>query len=83
MSEFQALAERAGEAKPIAKDAAKADAHAAGDENAVKNATQAGSDQLFRFARADGKGQAVSMSVASDGDKTVAKNEASAGRSQG
>ncbi|WP_421871292.1 flagellar hook-length control protein FliK [Pararhizobium sp.] len=78
MSEFQALAERAGEAKPIAKDAAKADAHAAGDENAVKNATQAGSDQLFRFARADGKGQAVSMSVASDGDKTVAKNEASA-----
>jgi chemotaxis protein MotD len=78
MSEFQALAERAGEGKPVAKDAAKADAHAASDENAVKNATQAGSDQLFRFARADGKGQAVSMSVASDGDKTVAKNEASA-----
>jgi chemotaxis protein MotD len=78
MSEFQALAERAGKAKPAAKDAAKAEGQMAGDANAVKNATQAGSDQVFRFARADGKGQAVSMSVASDGDKTVAKNEASA-----
>jgi chemotaxis protein MotD len=77
MSEFQALAERAGKAKPAAKDNAKAGASASGDANAVKNATQAGSDQVFRFARADGKGQAVSMSVTSDGDKTVAKNEAS------
>jgi chemotaxis protein MotD len=77
MSEFQALAERAGKAKATAKDEVKAEAHTADDKNAVKNATQAGSDQVFRFARADGKGQAVSMSVASDGDKTVAKNEAS------
>ncbi|MCV9998734.1 flagellar hook-length control protein FliK [Pararhizobium sp. YC-54] len=77
MSEFQALAERA-KAKPAAKDAAKAGADKAGDANAVRNATQAGSDQVFRFARADGKGQAVSMSLASDGDKAVAKNEASA-----
>jgi chemotaxis protein MotD len=82
MSEFQALAERAGKAKPGAKDTAKTEAQAAGDANAVKNATKAGTDagadQVFRFARADGKGQAVSMSVASDGDKAVAKNEASA-----
>jgi chemotaxis protein MotD len=78
MSEFQALAERAGRAKPAAKDAGKAEGQMAGDANAVKNATQAGTDQVFRFARADGKGQAVSMSLASDGDKTVVKNEASA-----
>jgi chemotaxis protein MotD len=78
MSEFQALAERAGKAKPAEKDAAKVEGRTAGDANAVKNATQAGSDQVFRFARADGKGQAVSMSVTSDGDKAVAKNEASA-----
>lgn len=78
MSEFQALAERAGKAKPAARDAATAGADTAGDANAVKNATQAGSDQVFRFARADGKGQAVSMSLTSDGDKAVAKNEASA-----
>ncbi|WP_428427562.1 flagellar hook-length control protein FliK [Pararhizobium sp.] len=82
MSEFQALAERAGKAKPGAKDTARTEGQAAGDANAVKNATKAGTDagadQVFRFARADGKGQAVSMSVASDGDKAVAKNEASA-----
>ena len=82
MSEFQALAERAGKAKPAAKDTAKTEGQAAGDANAVKNATKAGTDagadQVFRFARADGKGQAVSMSVASDGDKAVAKSEASA-----
>lgn len=78
MSEFQALAERAGKAKPLGKDAGKAEGQMAGDANAVKNATQAGTDQVFRFARTDGKGQAVSMSLASDGDKTVVKNEASA-----
>ena len=82
MSEFQALAERAGKAKPAAKDTAKTEGQAAGDANAVKNATKAGTDagadQVFRFARADGKGQAVSMSVASDGDKAVTKNEATA-----
>lgn len=75
MSEFQALAERAGKAKPAGKDAVKAEAQMAGDANAVKNATEAGTDQVFRFARADGKGQAVSMSLASDGDRTVAKND--------
>ncbi len=78
MSEFQALAERAGKAKPAGKDTVRAGGQMAGDANAVKNATEAGSDQVFRFARADGKGQAVSLSLASDGDKAVAKNEASA-----
>jgi flagellar hook-length control protein FliK len=77
MSEFQALAELAGKAKAAPKDAAsaKADARVATDANAVKNATQAGSDQVFRFARADGKGQTVSMNLASDGDKAVVKND--------
>jgi len=77
MSEFQALAERAGKAKTAPKDAtaSKAGGGVAADANAVKNANQAGSDQVFRFARADGKGQAVSMSLASDGDKTVVKND--------
>jgi len=80
MSELQALAERAGKAKAAAKDATtgKAGAHEAGDANAVKNATEAGSDQVFRFARADGKGQAVSMNLGSDGDKAVIKNDTAA-----
>jgi chemotaxis protein MotD len=77
MSELQALAERAGKAKAAGKDAVmgRAGAHEAGDANAVKNATEAGSDQVFRFARADGKGQAVSMNLGSDGEKTVVKND--------
>ncbi|MDK1378015.1 MULTISPECIES: flagellar hook-length control protein FliK [unclassified Sinorhizobium] len=32
------------------------------------------SDQLFRFARADGKGQAVSMAISRDGEKAVVDN---------
>ncbi|MCV9962838.1 flagellar hook-length control protein FliK [Pararhizobium sp. BT-229] len=77
ISEFQALADRAGKTKAAQKDgtADKPAARAEGDANAVRNATQAGTDQVFRFARADGKGQAVSMSLASDGDKTVAKSD--------
>ncbi|MCA1441191.1 flagellar hook-length control protein FliK [Ensifer sp. IC4062] len=32
------------------------------------------SDQLFRFARADGKGQAVAMTISKDGEKAVVDN---------
>ncbi|MCA1403799.1 flagellar hook-length control protein FliK [Ensifer sp. IC3342] len=32
------------------------------------------SDQLFRFARADGKGQAVTMTISKDGEKAVVDN---------
>ena len=81
MSEFQALADRAGKGKAANTDgvaAGKAEARAERDANAVKNATQAGSDQVFRFARADGKGQAVSMNISSEGDKTVVKNDGAA-----
>ena len=78
LSEFQALAESAGKAKAGSKDAAaaKASARSETDASAVDNATQAGSGQLFRFARADGKGQAVSMSLASDSDKGVMSKDA-------
>ncbi|WP_349437275.1 flagellar hook-length control protein FliK [Pararhizobium sp. A13] len=78
LSEFQALAESAGKATVASKDtaAAKASARPETDASAVGNATQAGSDQIFRFARADGKGQAVSMSLASDSDKGVVTNDA-------
>ncbi|CAN7232178.1 flagellar hook-length control protein FliK [Pararhizobium sp. LjRoot255] len=83
LSEFQALAESAGKAKAASKDAAaaKAPVHSEANANAVQDATQAGSDQLFRFTRAGGKGQVLSMNVASDEDKagaasmTTAKTE--------
>lgn len=77
ISEFQVLADRAGKTKAAPKDgsADKPAARAESDANAVRNATQAGTDQVFRFARADGKGQAVSMSLASDGEKAVAKSD--------
>ncbi|NVD37797.1 flagellar hook-length control protein FliK [Ensifer sp. HO-A22] len=64
--------------------AGPADAHAIGDSNAKgaahgdmadahgANAEGAegeqGTDRLFRFARADGKGQAISMSISKDGE---------------
>lgn len=74
LSEFQALAESAGKAKVGSRDAAaaKASAHSEVDASA---ATQPGSDKVFRFARADGKGQAVSMNLASDSDKGVVTND--------
>jgi chemotaxis protein MotD len=74
LSEFQALAESAGKAKVASKDAAaaKAPVRSEANANAVQDATQAGSDQLFRFARAGGKGQVLSMNVASDEDKAAA-----------
>lgn len=73
LSEFQALADRAvrpglqtAGAAPAAKgsEATHADA-------ALPHKAEAGEiDQIFRFARADGKGQPVSMKVSNDGDRT-------------
>ncbi|APG83470.1 chemotaxis protein MotD [Sinorhizobium americanum CCGM7] len=37
----------------------------------------AGSDRLFRLARADGKGQAVSMTISADGEATAVDNSRS------
>jgi chemotaxis protein MotD len=84
LSEFQALAESAGKAKsPTDSAGAKASLRLEADANAVQSATEAGSDRIFRFTRADGRGQAVSMNVASDEAKaggrastTAAKVEA-------
>lgn len=84
LSEFQALAESAGKAKtPKDSAGAKASVGLEADANAVQNSTEAGSDRIFRFTRADGKGQAVFMNVVSDEDKagggastTAAKAEA-------
>ncbi|MBW9063693.1 flagellar hook-length control protein FliK [Rhizobium herbae] len=70
LSEFQALADSAGKAKTWEYTAgAKGSIRPEADANAVQSATEAGSDRIFRFTRADGKGQAVSMNVASDEDK--------------
>ncbi len=75
ISEFQALADRAGKARSDGKQTGSAGAaHASGaDANAVANATASGTDKIFRFARADGKGQSVSMTLNTDGDKPSAK----------
>lgn len=70
ISEFQALADRAGKARNDNRQANSTDA------NAVANATASGTDQTFRFARADGKGQSVSMSINTDGDKPSARIDA-------
>ncbi len=43
----------------------------------MDNATASGTDQTFRFARADGKGQSVSMSINKDGDTPSARIDAS------
>ncbi|OJF95268.1 hypothetical protein AX761_18050 [Rhizobium sp. 58] len=86
ISEFQALADRAGKARndnrqtDTAGTARKAATDA--DSNAVANATAAGTDQTFRFARADGKGQSVSMSINTDGDKPSAKIDAAGSKAE-
>ncbi|WP_018234806.1 flagellar hook-length control protein FliK [Ensifer sp. BR816] len=41
---------------------------AAGDGSRTEQQGEVGSDRLFRFARADGKGQAVSMTISADGE---------------
>ncbi|WP_077962347.1 flagellar hook-length control protein FliK [Ensifer adhaerens] len=56
---------------------------AGGSEHGAKAEAQPGEndpDRLFRFARADGKGQAVSMSLSKDGDAAfeAARSQASA-----
>jgi len=80
ISEFQALADRAGKARNDNRQTGTAgaarQAAIAADANAVANATASGTDQTFRFARADGKGQSVSMSINTDGDKPSAKIDA-------
>ncbi|HTO32833.1 MAG TPA: flagellar hook-length control protein FliK [Pararhizobium sp.] len=78
MSEFHALAVRAGKATTLPQDATTAKTEAADKPAATTDtdtAASADTDQIFRFARADGKGQAVSMNVASDGDKAMVKND--------
>ncbi|WP_438750173.1 flagellar hook-length control protein FliK [Pararhizobium sp. O133] len=84
LSEFHALADRAGKATAAPQDATTvktetADKPAAtADTGTTSTTASADTDQIFRFARADGKGQAVSMNVASDGDKAVVKNDVTA-----
>jgi chemotaxis protein MotD len=41
---------------------------AAGDGSLTEQQGEVGADRLFRFARADGKGQAVSMTISADGE---------------
>ncbi|WP_075292497.1 flagellar hook-length control protein FliK [Pararhizobium arenae] len=84
LSEFQALAERAGKAKPVSKEADAATKAGAATNAATHTAThgvettdvpaaeaKVEADQVFRFARADGKGQEVSISIGADGDKAT------------
>ncbi len=81
-AEFQALADRAGEIRTVSLDTADAKPPAAmPDDRSASRSAAGASDQVFRFARADGKGQPVSMSLASDGDKTVAKSDLQASAS--
>ncbi|MEY9533154.1 flagellar hook-length control protein FliK [Sinorhizobium fredii] len=47
---------------------------AAADGSRTEEQGDAGSDRLFRFARADGKGQAVSMSISADGEATAVES---------
>lgn len=74
LSEFQALADRA--VKPKSAESATETAEPDADTQAIANAT--GADRTFHFARADGKGQAVSMKVTADGERTVSNADANA-----
>ena len=81
-----------GKAGPAAGDHARslrsvtnAGGRAEDDEpllQAEKPVDGGGADRLFRFARADGKGQAVSMSISQDGEKVTVDNVNSPGGSK-
>ncbi len=51
---------------------------AAGDGSRTEQPGDAGSNRLFRFARADGKGQAVSMTISQDGERAAVESRSSA-----
>lgn len=53
------------------------DAAAGGSDSRTEQQDDIGSDRLFRFARADGKGQAVSMTISADGEATAVENSRS------
>lgn len=95
MSEFHALADRAGTASSVPREERGANsetrdnavpatdkvssgtekAAASPDAGAANKTVSADTDQIFRFARSDGKAQAVSMNVGSDVDKMAIKND--------
>ncbi|WP_026613207.1 flagellar hook-length control protein FliK [Ensifer aridi] len=54
-----------------------------GQSQAGEPTLDGGSDQLFRFARADGKGQAVSMSISQDGERVAVENSKSSAGAKG
>ncbi|ACP24089.1 chemotaxis protein motility protein D [Sinorhizobium fredii NGR234] len=62
------VAALAAETADVPADADAAEGSRTGEQG------DAGSDRLFRFARADGKGQAVSMSISADGEATAVEN---------
>ncbi|OHV85871.1 flagellar hook-length control protein FliK [Ensifer sp. LCM 4579] len=44
------------------------------DHSTAKRSDDGATDQLFRFARADGKGQAVSMNISADGERVAVES---------
>ncbi|WP_085033884.1 flagellar hook-length control protein FliK [Ensifer aridi] len=54
-----------------------------GQSQAGEPTLDGGSDQLFRFARADGKGQAVSMRISQDGERVAVENSKSSAGAKG
>ncbi|MCA1489385.1 flagellar hook-length control protein FliK [Sinorhizobium alkalisoli] len=61
----------------MAGHAAKIDAGelaTADDHSATNGSDDGATDQLFRFARADGKGQAVSMNISADGEHVAVES---------
>lgn len=61
---------------------ASADVGPDGEPPAVSHPEDAGADRLFRFARADGKGQAVAMNISGDGERVVVENGGSSAASR-
>ncbi|WP_026618264.1 chemotaxis protein MotD [Ensifer sp. WSM1721] len=54
-----------------------------GQSQAGEPTLDGGLDQLFRFARADGRGQAVSMSISQDGERVAVENSRSSAGAKG
>ncbi|PST26131.1 flagellar hook-length control protein FliK [Mesorhizobium plurifarium] len=83
-----AASRREGESKPVpavrgvTKGVDGTSPETAKDEHRTNGDVAGGEpDRLFRFARADGKGQAVSMSISPDGERARVENSRSPGKS--
>lgn len=85
ISDFHAMIDRARKARDGSADETGGTTRKGDDgSDAVDGETMpTATDQMFRFARADGKGKAMSMSLSEDGERAIVRPELAGGSARG